>query len=411
MKEHDCAGDAVACEAVFAEADRKNVAVMQNQATLHAVRQLLAPCQGNVGPPPAEPSANSCAGARPARLNFDLFDDSQSSSSAAPAPSAPALAALPAGDEIVMPKSQPDRQSSKRRQASEEVPSVPTPSVQPKRARAAQAKGADAKVVLTSKKDTASETPDGNGGAPNLTNSGKAMSKKQATAYDKALTAVTKYEEAFSNKNIWENKPRKRSVETAVKSMESHAAKLVTIGNADSDRLVLRINAWIDEVMPRFDIITEVKANPRDFVESISDDRVKLLKGMSVNLVSQMIIAIAADCLKSLDSDDATARDCASKFFQVCSCRKPSKDSSVTMLGTALLLEMTSLRNEHLAIQTASNFQQQLMAMFYDRIFRLKTAEKFRAAVDKKLGFYLTIQTANYVPSTSEITIESDIES
>jgi hypothetical protein len=387
LKDHDCAGDAVACEELFAEADRKNVAVIESQTTLDAVRQLLAPCE-NGGTTPAEPLANSRAGIQPAKLNFDLFDDSQTPSLAAPASSARPLAALPAEDDIVMPQSQPER--SKRREPSEEVvANPPTHSVQPKRARASQVKGSDSKVVSTSKKEAAAETPDGNRRAPKPTTGGQTMSKRQSALYDKASTALTKYQDTFSNKSIWETKPRKRSAETAVKSMESHSAKIVTIGTADSDKLVLDINQWIDDVMPRFDIITEVRTNPRDFVDPISDEKMKLLKGVGINLLSQMIIAIAADCLKNLDSDDATAQDCARKFFKVCSCSRPSKDSSVNMLGTALLLEMTALRNEHLAIQTASNFQQQLMAMFYDRIFRFKTAEKFRAAVDKKLGFYL----------------------
>lgn len=393
-EEHDCAGDAAACEELFAEADRKNLAVIENQTTLDAVRQLLGPRGANGSTIPAEPSANMRSGPGPSRLNFDLFDESQSSLPWAATASSPSLPAQRAEDDIVMPQSQLERSSSKRRQASEEHPLVPpTPPVSQKRPRASQAKNPESKIISTSRKDPASETPDGNGQAPNQTSSGQAMSKRHRALYDKAQAALTKYVETFSNKSIWENKPRKRQVESAVKSMEVHSGKLVAIGHADSDRLVQDIHEWIDDVMPRFDVITEVRTNPRDFVDSVSDDHIKLLKGMGVNLVSQMIIAIAADCLKSLDSaEDATARDCVSKFCKVCSCSRPSKDSSVnglvqdfriTIPKFDLVCMDTNMKPNELDIDSPSGFS--TLVLTEVAVLRTLCIEKWAEASDSEL--------------------------
>ena len=171
-----------------------------------------------------------------------------------------------------------------------------------------------------------------------------------------------------------------RSLEGAIKTMTSFSTQLMSAGTHKTvTDLRDSIDAWCVQVEPRFDLIAKFRANPLCHLKDDSEledlDR-NILLGLGVPLLSNILLFVASEILMGIDSD-SKANDAAKHFFRLCACEKNS------WANVSLIFEASAAV---MAPTVASNFQQQLLGLWYDRLMKQKTADRFRFMVSKCFG-------------------------
>lgn len=208
------------------------------------------------------------------------------------------------------------------------------------------------------------------------------LSKKQQDTVRKAETYLQKQAEALSDALLWSSNIRRRTLDAALKGMGKQTGELLAMGKPEASALVEKINLWCNAVEPRFELFQKLRAEPLSFVTPpVADEYMLRLKGMPTKLLSQVLIHIAGECLKGIDGEYAD--EAAARFFQASSC-KPSQSVNAALLMAAAV-EADKV-DEVLALKTTALFQQQLVGMWYDRVFRQKQVDKFRAMVSQLHG-------------------------
>ena len=85
----------------------------------------------------------------------------------------------------------------------------------------------------------------------------------------------------------------------------------------------------------------------------------------------------------------------AQRFFKVASCSK-ERILCVSMVQTKVARQQKS-EADQLGSSVANNIQSQLMAVFFDRVFRAKSADRFKAFLDLRC-------TQSFTPKHCETT-------
>ncbi|CAE7824581.1 unnamed protein product, partial [Symbiodinium sp. CCMP2456] len=198
----------------------------------------------------------------------------------------------------------------------------------------------------------------------------------------KAREVLQKQDVAFSDNSIWGSKLRKRALDAAVKSLSSQAALLLATNDTDAINLSTQLNEWCDHAEIRFEALQAVRNKPLEVAGAASEEmavHMETLKNMQVPMLSNIILHVAGECLKSLDKE-ATQVQGTERFFTVASCKM---DTGLTV-GSVF---SAAQRNEHrdapdMPASLAANLQTQLVALWYDRIMRMKNAERFRQLIN-----------------------------
>ena len=361
-KEHEeCCGEVGACEELFNAADSKNASLMKDQTTIEATRAMVLQA-GLASADETEASsvksdAENSFGALE-KLDFDIFED--------------AVPAAPGQNAHSKP---PPRRAKQQVESDTEAPPRKhrrTPKIEPK-IEPLVAEPTIGEKALAEAEQEPRHKPAHDSSSP------EELSKKQKDIISKATTAFKKYADTFSNTSLFQSKQRRRSCESATKSLGNHSTQLCNIFHPSASALAVEINCWCDNVMERFDFIAELKSNPMNFI-SVTEDQMEILKGMNVSLLNNIILSIATECLKCLDVETTAEEGCV-KFFRICACKKDVLDVNV-----ALVLDAAAKVDPVLAGQSCSNFQQQLLSLWYDRLFRQKQADRFRALVRMNLA-------------------------
>ena len=208
------------------------------------------------------------------------------------------------------------------------------------------------------------------------------MSKKNATLLAKAHATFEKTRENHTDANLWNNKVRERAVNAAIKTLNGLSTQLLTIqGNAEASALCEKINAWCDDIEPRFKVISSIRKDAVQFAKSVDDTNEKVLKSMTVTTLSTLLLHTAAECLKiGIDNDDGSGEESSSAFFDVCECRTNGR------FNTSFILAAAKKADETMATSVCSNFQQQLVSLWYDRLFKVKQTDKFGVMATRQFG-------------------------
>eukprot|EP00435_Cladocopium_sp_Y103_P051688 s714_g16.t1 len=337
-------GNAAACEQIYKAADDANASVLKGRS-LQDVRRLVS-----------EHHAESEPETKESRAGSECMEE---------APKKP---------KRVFPGQ--ESQPNKRRAA--EAVSTGRPAIREDVVASSAAAPAE---TLSVKPKVESATP------KSRQNPGK-LSKKHSDLLSKGHTLLEKNMETFSVSNMWAGGMRKRSLESAQKALASISTSLLTMPHTEEgENLCTKINSWCDSVEEEFDFLQAIKKDPASFVSpsKINNVGMEILLRMSVQNLSTILLWVANEFLKGLDFD-ARAESSSEKFFAVCACHH---DQSLTV---GLVFRAASRGAPSFAPQVASNFQQQILSVWYDRVFRTKSVDKFRSLVGMPLGMCMVVR-------------------
>ncbi|CAE7467270.1 unnamed protein product, partial [Symbiodinium microadriaticum] len=221
--------------------------------------------------------------------------------------------------------------------------------------------------------------PPADGGAlPSAPN----QTRKTLETMRKAREALQKQDVTFADTSIWGSKLRRRALDAAVKSLSTHAATLLATNDTDAVMLSTQISEWCSKAETRFEALQAARTKPLEVAGTASEEmtvHMDTLKNMQVPMLSNIILHIAGECLKSADKE-ATQVQGTERFFAVASCKM---DTGLTV-GTVFA---AAQRSEHrdapdMPASLAANLQSQLVALWYDRIMRMKNTERFRQLIN-----------------------------
>lgn len=352
-QEHEhCDGDAAACETLFQERNRSYQGLVQGQTTMDGVRKMVEAYKQS-GPGGSD-GDKTPVGKASSSLNFSLFasglEQSPAISSASGKSPAPKKAKkdvadceIESVDSWLVPPSDPDAEASQ--------PSQPE---EPKQQKRGKPKAA------------------------------AAAAKKYDELILKADTALKKNRETFSDAALWNSKMRPRVKEAAVKTLTALSTQLLTVsGDPEADNLCEAINAWCNGIEARFETITSIRKDAVAMAAHPSPEAIEVLKSMNVTNLSALLLHTGAECLKlGIEGDDAGS-DAANSFFRLCSCLEDASRVNVFLV----LVSARRASAEEMARTVCSNFQQQLLSMWMDRLFKQKQPPRFRRMVDECHGF------------------------
>ena len=415
----DCHGNAAACEAVFKETEAKQSDLLRNATTLDAVRHIVR-CREN------ERDSRSFvdSGAEPPALTMDfgIFDPDEQSvqtppftppgqqTAAAPSPVRSAPAKTPDRNPITRKPSRMDLEKpdtpdmGRKRQPGNDMPQAAADAAVDrtgnKRQKTNKLDGSTRKSAVVASTGLGAQDADqpekkqkSRSNRPKKTNTEEdedeetsdadaptTLTKKQANLMQKATQTFKKHTESFSDANIWEGKCRRRNLDAAIKALQGLTTQLSHVIDDEVEKLCARITRWIETIDARVELIWQVKKDPASVTrQELSDDQMDLFGSMTVPILSQFITHMAAESLKQIEHEN-NGQAASDDFFKIASCKN---DRS---LNIAVVYMVAAMVDEDFAPQVCSNLQQQVLSMWYDRIFRLKNSDKLLTVVDLKLG-------------------------
>ncbi|CAE7843149.1 unnamed protein product [Symbiodinium necroappetens] len=202
-------------------------------------------------------------------------------------------------------------------------------------------------------------------------------SKKAKELMSKATEALTKHKETFSDSSIWTNRTRRRVLEAAIKSLSNLANQLLTLNNDAAEGLSREITEWADQAEIRFDSLARVRSATLDYaeIEGVAEEHLQPLRELGVAMLSNVILFVAGECLKHMEKDGKDAEGTAG-FFRLLSCQhKAAAFLSVGMVYEAALVQQSERFDdaEAMAAGIASNLQSQMLALWLDKVMRVKS--------------------------------------
>ena len=136
---------------------------------------------------------------------------------------------------------------------------------------------------------------------------GATLSKKQLELISKMEESLQKTMAGLTSEKIWNDKIRKRSLESAVNRLSNdNTNKLSPLVDQSpkAKEISNGINAFADEVVPRFEVLAGIRQNPFMFVdEAAKQGEWRILLDMSMPLLHNIIIFCAGDAIKTIDQD------------------------------------------------------------------------------------------------------------
>lgn len=139
------------------------------------------------------------------------------------------------------------------------------------------------------------------------TNDGVTLSKKQLELISKMEESLQKTMAGLTSEKIWNDKIRKRSLDSAVNRLSNdNTNKLSPLVDQSpkAKEISNGINAFADEVVPRFEVLAGIRQNPFMFVdEAAKQGEWRILLDMSMPLLHNIIIFCAGDAIKTIDQD------------------------------------------------------------------------------------------------------------
>ena len=146
----------------------------------------------------------------------------------------------------------------------------------------------------------------GKGRNPAPTSSVLPTSNQQATL-DKAAEASRKMKDVFGAEKMWDGKVRSRQVDAMAKSTASLSSKLCSLPPErcpDAIELSERLMAEVAEMESRHDAISNLRADPRNNVDQMDKASKDALLTCDLSVLSTMLVKIAADLVKQMDTQD-----------------------------------------------------------------------------------------------------------
>ena len=174
-------------------------------------------------------------------------------------------------------------------------------------------------------------------------------------------------------------------LESAHKQLSSLCTQLLALpagtGNEDeAAEMRDHIDTWCIESEIRFDVISNFRQTPFHYLdEPMCEETRRLLQSFDVPFLSTLLLHVASEALKLGIDQDMKIAESSAKFFKLCAC-----DTEVQTLNCSIL--MHACRNPCMASTVCSNFQSQLFGMWYDRLQKQRSSEKFALMVHQFLA-------------------------
>lgn len=202
------------------------------------------------------------------------------------------------------------------------------------------------------------------------------LPKRQSELVLKAETALEKNQKALTNEQMWNMKIRKRSVDSAVKSLSGLASQLLTVCAPEADDVRQRLITWCAEVEPRFETISAFRNSPLSLTEDLPADYLQVLLNMDIGLLSSLVLHVGAEVLKSVQSEPMQkVMQTCKVFFSLLSCSTEDSPLNVSVLLQNAAKKSGADKNAAIIV---SSFQSQLMGMWFDKLSKQKPVERFK---------------------------------
>ena len=132
-------------------------------------------------------------------------------------------------------------------------------------------------------------------------NAHPAPNKKVQDLIAKTNDVFTKHQETYSDESMWASKIRKRNVDAATKALSTLASQLLVCNHPDASELSTIVANWCDGAEKWHQCLSSLRASPLDYVDEVDVEKLVPLRMMSAPMLSNIILHVAAECLKLLD--------------------------------------------------------------------------------------------------------------
>jgi hypothetical protein len=128
----------------------------------------------------------------------------------------------------------------------------------------------------------------------------------------KATAALANFEATYSDLQLWENKIRKRTFQAAVLNLNESSGRVAATSpsTVEADSLATRMVSSIEHKEALFAIFQDIRNAPEKFTEVATADQVELMLGLDISLINNIVLFLAAELLKGVDSQDS----CGQRF-------------------------------------------------------------------------------------------------
>ena len=107
--------------------------------------------------------------------------------------------------------------------------------------------------------------------------------------------------ESISDSLLWQGKVKKRTMEQAVQSMETHAGKL--LGDESQRGLMDSMLEFVEWAPKKFTLLSNLRKNPGGYVDDLSDEDKACLMQLDASLLATIVLSTASNLAKDVDQD------------------------------------------------------------------------------------------------------------
>ena len=130
-----------------------------------------------------------------------------------------------------------------------------------------------------------------------------APTKKVTELMQKAQDTFQKHQDTFTDLGIWGNKIRKRTLDQTVKTLSGLSSQLLAANHEPATDLSCAISSWCDSAEARHSCLTNIRAAPFSYLVEPCVELLEPVQMLSIPMLSNVILFVAAECLKLLDKE------------------------------------------------------------------------------------------------------------
>ena len=212
---------------------------------------------------------------------------------------------------------------------------------------------------------------------------GKSEKKKGATELQKGMDLLRDLKNKYSDANLWNNRPKKRVLDNAIKSLGETANKLLTTGEEGSMDCSQQLNDFCLQLESKQELFSAIAKSPKDYVTRAMDEASQeVLLRTDTTVLTNIIIYVATECLRLVDTE-TTLEEGSKLFFKVCAFNSEPIISirTLKLRQDAAEIPWDSPTGGDPEAATAA-LQQIIASMWLDRVCRARLLPKIKEMVN-----------------------------